>query len=348
MWRRYDGLTLESMGETLDCMFERLDSRPDVLTDVLTTVRLASVLSARATLAAPWALHFGAFDRRAGFHVVVEGSATACLDDPAADAVKLGPGDVVVFPHGSGHRLATAGWPRSQAAPEFAGIVTELRPGQRLAGDGGSGGEQTTVLCGSYGFAAAGAVPLLQGLPEMIHLPAAATAGGPVAATVALLAAEADGSDSGTGVVIDRLVDLLFVYALRNWLTRQGAPMACGWIGALHDDVVGPALRAVHADPGFPWTVDALARQAGLSRAAFARRFRAAVGEAPLSYVTRWRMVVAGERLAGGERIAAVARLVGYESEFAFAKAFKRVRGIAPGQVRRGVAPSRQPSSESA
>jgi AraC-like DNA-binding protein len=176
---------------------------------------------------------------------------------------------------------------------------------------------------------------LLQGLPEMIHLPAASTAGGPVAAAVTLMATEACEPESGTGVVVDRLVDLLFVYALRAWLAAQGAPAGCGWVGALHDDVVGPALRAVHADPAYPWTVAALASHAGLSRAAFARRFHAAIGEAPLTYVTRWRMTVASDRLARGDRIAAVASMVGYRNEFAFAKAFKRVRGVAPGQLRR-------------
>jgi AraC-like DNA-binding protein len=135
-------------------------------------------------------------------------------------------------------------------------------------------------------------------------------------------------------VVVDRLVDLLFVYALRSWLATQATPTACAWIGALHDDVIGPALRAVHADPSHPWTVAALAGRAGLSRAAFARRFRATVGEAPLTYVRRWRMTLASERLARGDRIAAVASLAGYENEFAFAKAFKRVRGVAPGHLR--------------
>jgi AraC-like DNA-binding protein len=323
----------------LQYMFERLDSRPDVLTDVLEAVHLGSVLSARATLAAPWSLHFGAFDRRAGFHVLVAGTCAASLDDSTADVAQLGPGDILVFPHGSGHRLSTAGWSQRERPPEFAEIVAELRPGERLTPDVGGDGEQTTVLCGSYSFAAADDTPLLQGLPKMIHLPAATTAAGPVAATVALLTAEADSSDSGTGVLVDRLIDLLFVYALRAWLATQGGPAACGWVGALHDEIVGPALRAVHADPAYPWTVATLARHAGLSRAAFARRFRAAVGEAPLTYVTRWRMILAGDRLAQGDRIAAVASQVGYENEFAFAKAFKRVRGVAPGQYRRGVAP---------
>src|ERR1700761_3840839 len=99
------------MGERLFFMFERLDSRPDVLTEVLKTVQLSSVLSALATLGAPWSLHFGPVDRRAGFHVIVDGTCTASLDDPGSGTVLLGAGDVVVFPHGSGHRLTAPGWP---------------------------------------------------------------------------------------------------------------------------------------------------------------------------------------------------------------------------------------------
>jgi AraC-like DNA-binding protein len=107
------------------------------------------------------------------------------------------------------------------------------------------------------------------------------------------------------------------------------------WLGALADPVVGPALHAVHADPTFQWTVDTMARAVGVSRAAFARRFRNAVGEPPLAYVTRWRMAVAAEFLERGERAARVAGRVGYDDEYAFAKAFKRVRGVSPGAHRR-------------
>jgi AraC-like DNA-binding protein len=103
----------------------------------------------------------------------------------------------------------------------------------------------------------------------------------------------------------------------------------------LQDPVAGPAVRAVHDDPAHGWTVAALAQRSGLSRAPFARRFRQAVGEPPLAYVTRWRMTVAADLLEQGERIAKVAHQVGYDNEFAFAKAFKRVRGVAPGQLRR-------------
>jgi AraC-like DNA-binding protein len=312
-------------------MFERLDSRSDVLTQVLEAVHLGSALSARTTLGAPWALHFGADEHRAGFHVVTAGCCWASLDG-GGGPVALGPGDVIVFPHGTGHVLCDH--PATPAA-EFLELAGGLPPGEQVALPVGGDGEQTTVLCGSYSFSADGANPLLRGLPVMLHLPADQTQGSAVESAARLLAAEAGRVDSGSALVVDRLVDLLFVYALRAWLARQPGASARSWFGGLQDPAVGPAVRAIHDDPARAWTVATLARLSGLSRAPFARRFRQAVGEPPLAYVARWRMTVAAELLEDGHRIAGVARQVGYDNEFAFAKAFKRVRGIAPGQHRR-------------
>ncbi len=311
-------------------MFERLDSRSDVLTQVVEAVHLGSVLSSRIELGAPWALHFGGDGRRAGFHVVAAGSCWASLDG-TGERVALGPGDVVVFPHGMGHVM---GDDPATRAVEFGGLVGGLSPGERVELPCG-GGDPTTLLCGSYSFGAEGANPLLRGLPDMLHVPADQTRDGALQAAVELLAAEAGGVDSGSALVVDRLVDLLFVYALRAWLGRHDAAVVRSWFGALQDPVVGPAVRAVHDDPARAWTVGALARRSGLSRAAFSRRFSQGVGEPPLTYVTRWRMTVAADLLERGERIADVAREVGYDNEFAFAKAFKRVRGEAPGRLRR-------------
>jgi len=312
-------------------MFERLDSRSDVLTQVLEAVRLGSALSARTELGAPWALRFGESGRRAGFHVVVAGRCWASPDG-TGERVALGPGDVVVFPHGTGHTL---GDHPATPAVGFSELVAGLSPGERVTFPAGGGGERTTLLCGAYSFAADGANPLLRGLPDVLHVPADASRGGALQAAVQLLAAEAHEVDSGSALVVDRLVDLLFVYALRTWLGQQDDASARSWFGALQDPVVGPAVRAVHDDPAHAWTVANLAQRSSLSRAPFARRFREAVGEPPLAYVTRWRMTVAVDLLEQGERIAKVAHHVGYDNEFAFAKAFKRVRGVAPGQVRR-------------
>jgi AraC-like DNA-binding protein len=318
------------MHETLDFMFERLDSRFDVLTQVLDAVHLGSAFSSRIELKSPWALHFGALEHRAGFHIVASGRCRIRLDG-SGDEVELGAGDVVVLAHGAGHTLADGD---AASAIELHEFVADIRPGERIALPCGAA-EETVVLCGSYSFSAEGMNPLLRGLPPLIHVPATISDGGALEAAVKLLIVESGGAPAGTALVVDRLVDLLFVYALRAWLRRQQTAAAHSWFGALRDPVVGPAVWAIHDDPARDWTVASLAQRSGLSRAAFARRFNEAVGEPPLNYVTRWRMSIAADLLGGGGRIAEVAHRVGYDNEFAFAKAFKRVRGVPPGQHRR-------------
>jgi AraC-like DNA-binding protein len=312
-------------------MFERLDSQRDVLAQVLRVLDLGGALAARTELRAPWALHFGDEQERAAFHIIAGGTCLARCDQ-SGQTVELGAGDVVLFPHGAGHTLGDS---VTTPAVEFSSIACGVPPRSRVEVPVGGDGAATTLLCGSYVYAADGPNPLLHGLPDVLHVPAAHTRASSLAATVELLVAEAESADPGSSLVIDRLVDLTFVYALRAWLDLQGDDSAPTWFGALHDPIVGPTIRAIHDDPAHPWTVAELARHSGLSRAPFARRFREAVGEAPLTYLTRWRMAVAAGLLADGARVATVALRVGYDSEFAFAKAFKRVRGIAPGQQRR-------------
>jgi AraC-like DNA-binding protein len=319
------------MAERLNFMLERLDSRPDVLAQVLRAIDLGGALAARTELRAPWALHFGDEQKRAAFHVIADGTCWARCDH-SGHPVELCAGDVVLFPHGAGHTL---GDHPATSAVEFSAIADRVPPGTRVEVPVGGDGTATTVLCGTYVYAADGPNPLLNGLPDVLHVPAAHSRGSSLAATVDLLVAEAERADAGSAMVIDRLVDLTFVYALRTWLDRHDDNGAPSWFGALHDPIVGPAIGAIHNDPAHRWTVAELARRSGLSRAPFARRFREAVGEAPLTYLTRWRMTVAAALLADGARIGVAAREVGYDNEFAFAKAFKRVRGIAPGQHRR-------------
>jgi len=316
--------SLRSMSDRLDGDLDR-----DVLTEVLTAAGLGGALSARSEATAPWALHVGADHQFANFHVVVSGRCCVRVDEDGS-VVEAAAGDVLVFPHGSGHFIGDHPDTHPIEFAEF--LATVPRRGTiRLGGDG----PLTTLMCGSYTFAATGTSPLLRGLPRLIHVPADRIDGTPASAAVHLLAAEAEGSGQGATRVVERLIDLLFVYVLRAWLDSDEGAATATWFGALHDPVVGPALRAIHADPGFDWTVATLARRAGLSRAPFARRFRDHVGEPPVTYLTRWRMTVAAGRLTAGEPIAAIAHAVGYDNEFAFAKAFKRVCGDPPGEFRR-------------
>ncbi len=310
----------------------------DVLSDVLTTARVGGAVFARSETRAPWGLHFGG-TRRVGFHVVSRGTCWLRLD--AADGangvdtapIRLAAGDVVVLMHGTGHVLSDD----PETLPvEFSTLANHDEDGRPTAEVSiGGTGPPTGLVCGSYTFDADGPHPLLKSLPALIHLPAEpGTGGGDLEAAVRLLCGEVEARNPGAQAVVDRLVDVLLIYVLREWLGRQeeGCP---GWFGGLRDPQVGGALSLIHGSPARRWTIASLGGAVGLSRAAFARRFGALVGEPPMSYLARWRMTLAARALRDLEDpLAAIAHRVGYDSEFAFAKAFKRLHGEAPGRYR--------------
>jgi AraC-like DNA-binding protein len=217
------------------------------------------------------------------------------------------------------------------------------RPGQRRAGpaDGQSrqlGTPATTVtLCGAYQLGPARAHPLLTGLPQIVHLPARLGKRPELRAAVDLLGSELDQRRPGADAVIPALLDTLLLYILRAWFDEQSARgAATGWAAALRDPAIATALDSIHRDPAAPWTVERLGAQAGLSRAAFARRFTAMAGRPPLTYLTWWRLTIAARILRDSDApLSTVAKQAGYGSEFAFAAAFKRQYGAPPGKYRR-------------
>jgi AraC-like DNA-binding protein len=211
----------------------------------------------------------------------------------------------------------------AQPGPGVSRRVTLGAPGD---------GPSAVFFCGGYMFDGDLCDGLLQALPDTARLSPAV--GSALRSTTDLLAREILSDDPGQQSLLDRLLDVALIQALRqHFSARQIAAPA--WFGASSDPHVGAALRALHADPARPWTVAELADEAHLSRAAFARRFTALLGMAPLAYLTDWRMALARERLRDSEDgLAAIARSVGYASEFSFAAAFKRRHGAAPGRWR--------------
>lgn len=203
------------------------------------------------------------------------------------------------------------------------------------------GSEETLLLCGAYQLDRDRAHPLLTDLPPFVHLPARVGAHHRLRAAVDLLGAELAEPQPGADAVVPALLDTLLLHLLRTWWLTERADLTTGWSAALADPAVAAALRALHGDPARSWTVEELGALTGLSRAAFARRFSALVGRAPLAYLTWWRMTTAGRLLRTGDLpLRSVAGRCGYSSEFAFAKAFKRQYGLAPGRYRRGTAPA--------
>jgi AraC-like DNA-binding protein len=296
----------------------------DVVADVVTAARAGSPTYGRTTGRAPWGLRFPG-GLVANVHVVTAG---ACwLVPPGGEPVRLVAGDVALLPTGVPHDLVDEPGRRTV---DFTTLGPTTGGDLALGGDG----PVTTMLCGGYLLDRAVPHPLLAALPPVLHVPADRARGTGLAAAVELLAAEVDRSAPGAPTVVRSLVDLLVVYVLRTWLAAHR--QCCGgWGAAVADPAVGTALALMHGDPGRGWSVPSLARAVGAPRATFSRRFTALTGQSPLAYLTAWRMAVAARLLRdGGEPLREVARQVGYESEFAFARAFKRVMGVAPGRYR--------------
>lgn len=310
----------------------------DVLSDVIAAIRTGQPRSARVQLHAPWGQRYSPVPG-AGFQVILQGS--CWLITAASEPIALSGGDVVFLPHGGAHGLADN--PATPLGDHVCapgnGARIEQRYTARSMGPGAQSGTpaSTVTLCGAYQLDPARAHPLLTGLPEIVYLPARLGHRPELRAAVDLLGHELDQRRPGTDAIVPALLDTLLLYILRAWFDEQpDRGSATGWAAALRDPAITAALDSIHRDPAAPWTVERLGTQAGLSRAAFARRFTAMTGQPPLTYLTWWRMTIAARILRDSDApLSTVAKQAGYGSEFAFAAAFKRQHGAAPGKYRR-------------
>src|SRR3984893_4496311 len=192
----------------------------------------------------------------------------------------------------------------------------------------------TTIICGEFGIDRHMVLPAIQSLPLAVHLRASNNPGRAVADILRLQRNEVETADFGNQIVVRHLLSALFVYVLREW-AEAASPLAGNWFSALRSPHIARTLACIHEAPANEWTLDALAEVAGLSRSAFAARFRTSVGEPPHSYLIRWRMGIAAQLLEHtGLRLAEIAARVGYKSEFAFGRGFARARGLSPAGFR--------------
>ncbi|MFF5293037.1 AraC family transcriptional regulator [Paractinoplanes globisporus] len=298
----------------------------DVLSLLLRELRFESAAYRWLELGAPYRVRFDHPGLR-GVHIVARGGCALVLDD--GTATPLGEGDLVILPGGDRHELRSPPAVDSLAVPVVSGLDVAMRtPGTRLRI--GASAADTVVVCGAF-LVGEPDHPALRGLPAVIHVPG----GSGLRPYLDALSAEAFDGGPGADLVMARLSDALLVRALRHHAQTVDRP---GWLTGLRDPYVSRALAAIHADLGRQWTVAALARTAGLSRAAFAARFTERVGEPVIRYLQSARMQRA-RTLLRAERatIAAVAARVGYSSDVAFAAAFRRHVGCTPGQWRQSV-----------
>lgn len=315
----------------------------DPLTDVLATVRLTGAVFFAIEGAAPWAAEAPAASAIAGlvmpgvdhvveFHAVTRGH---CLCGIVGEApARLEAGDVICFPHGDPHVLSSA--PGLRAPPtEVATIQRAVRAGRPLPVRLGEGPAEAHVVCGFLGCDARPFNPLLSALPRVLRASDRGAPGGWLSTFMEVAEAEARTPRPGGEGVLARLSELMFVEVIRRHLEAL-PPDRAGWLAGLRDPHVGRALAALHARPGDAWTLEALGREAGLSRSALAERFAALVGEPPIQYLARWRMQVAAGLLATTHAgVADIGARVGYGSEAAFTRAFRKQAGVPPAAWRR-------------
>ncbi len=306
------------------------DPVADIVADVVATTRRGSLMYSRNRFHAPWGAAFPA-GNLVNFHVVTAGACWLTVD--GADPVQLTRGDVALIPSGAAHELADIPHRPARPMPEIAGrTLDDGAPPSDIVIEGD--GPATVWICGGYRLAAGVRHPLTSLLPDVVVIAAAEGRGTGLGAAVDLIAAEADGTDPGAPAVMASLVDLLLVYLLRTWFAGQRDD--AGWGRALFDPAVGTALSLIHTDPGRAWTLDMLARATRTPRATLTRRFAALTGQSPMAYLTAWRMSLAARKLRDSDAtVRQIAQEVGYDSEFAFARAFKRATGSAPGQYRK-------------
>lgn len=301
----------------------------DPLSDVVAAMRIGQPLSSRVTHHAPFGWQLPAVDS-VGFHVVLSGR--CWLLPPTGDPIALRPGDIVLLPEGSAHGLADDPATPLRSAPAPSGRAPKPDPATGPPAPATGPRPKTELLCGTYLLDRSRSHPMLDDLPQVVHLPAPETRHTPVGAIVDLLDAEVVGNRPGRDAMVRALLETLLIHALRDHFNHVGT----GWSAALNDPALAVALSAIHSSPGHGWTVAELAVHAGLSRAGFARRFNDLIGRTPIAYLTWWRMTLAARQLRDADAtLATVARQAGYASEFAFAHAFKKEFGCPPGKFRK-------------
>src|SRR5581483_2845028 len=308
----------------------------DVLSDVLRAVHLTGAVFFDFDLTAPWVLAappsrdiaqrvMPGAHHVIEYHLVIAGGGWARVADGRAFAIAAG--DLVVVPRGDAHVLSSA--PDLHEAPDLSAFDPPLAPLPLLRRVGG--GERARVVCAFLGCDERPYNPMLDALPRVMHVRSAHphAADDWLATLVASAAQESGRARDGRANVLARLSELLFVEAIRRYLETLPADQT-GWLAGLRDGVVGHALAALHAHVADPWTVERLARHVGVSRSVLAQRFTNFVGRSPMQYLALWRMQLAARMLGEGARGGQVAEAIGYASEPAFSRAFKKVVGRPP------------------
>jgi AraC-like DNA-binding protein len=313
----------------------------DALSETLRVVQLVGAIFINARFSAPWCYQSPSADSAARllepgaerviiFHMIMEGECFVEMSDQAP--VRLVAGDAVIFPEGDAHRM-TSEPGLAPASGARLDQVLSRRPRQLAYG---GGGPITKLICGYLACDARLARLLLNGLPPLVRVNVrGSNAGIWLEASVRYALAEARSPRPGGAGVLAKLAEVLFIEVLRLYMNERGEN-GSGWLAGVRDRIVGAALQCLHRNPAHPWTLEELAREANTSRSVLAERFQEMVGNSPMQYLTQWRMLLAANLLRRGNApLARVAEEVGYQTDTAFSRAFRREFGLPPVAWRR-------------
>ena len=313
----------------------------DVLSDVLRVIRLKGALFLNAEFREPWCVAAPssaelapilspAHEHMAICHLIVEGRCWAQL--PGGEAMALEAGDVVALPHGDPHLVGSG----KDHAPVTAGDAVKLKVPELARTRYGGDGDATVIVCGWFGYERHVASPVMAALPPMFRTNIRRRPSGTwLESSIRYAVGEAKSGRAGSDVLADKLAEVLFVETLRGYIEALPDRQA-GWLAGLRDPVVGSSIARLHERPAHDWTVASLAHAVNVSRTVLAERFVTLIGIPPMQYLTQWRMALAAHLLRNGRlSLTRITEQIGYESEAAFSRAFKREYGSPPGAWRR-------------
>ncbi len=299
------------------------------LGDVFQLLKMQSVFYTHSELTAPWGIKIPAMAQSLMFHIVLKGN---CSLEVQGQTAVLAEGDFLIVPHGLGHSIFDH---RSSHCVDLFELPLESLSDHYEVLHYGGIGDKTVLMCGAVSFTHPITTRLLSLMPQSVRINSGNSLySQAIKNTIQMLANETINSSIGDEAIVTRLADILVIHTLRAWLDSQEAATA-GWLVAFQDKRLGTAIKCMHHQPEHSWTVAQLAAEAGMSRTSFAEKFKRLVGESPLQYLTQWRMAMARSQLLHSKlNILEIALSVGYQSEAAFSRAYKKIQGVNPSTTR--------------
>lgn len=300
--------------------------------EVLHYLKLDSIYYSRSTLGGEdWGVELPEFEKTSMFHIATSGS---CLVEINDVSIQLNTGDLVFISRACGHVIK--GSKKAKATNLFSLPIRQVSDHYETLDINSDEPDKTTLLCGVVKISHPAGEMLLNEMPDLIHIKQEQHMfGNMMGEIVRLVLREASGDFIGGETVITRLADVLLIQAIRSWV-ENADEFQCKWIAALKDEKIGKAMLCIHSKPNISWTIDSLGREVGMSRTAFSNRFNELVGDTVMNYLTKWRMNMATMRIQNGEVVNLdFIESLGYKSESAFRRAFKKVLGVNVSDLKR-------------